>query len=176
MDNIHDFTSLLNKYDQSEMSEFERALFEAFKNVADPSLDAIWDIDRSEQKIKIRIPYADQEIMILRINGLIAAAASVNFNMSSKLQLEEFGFKINKDEKNICEGLFIFNIHPDLSLAMAFKKRLIEYLILRNIKKFYGTCSEKRIKGYRLLGFNDIETRIFNGQKKYLLIANLENT
>jgi hypothetical protein len=170
MDTIHN-VSHLNISDPSEIAEFESALYDAFKNISDPSLEAIWDIDRSGRKIKTRIPYADQDIMVVRINGSIAAAASVNLNMGGTLQLEEFGFTIDKNEQNICEGLFIFNIHPDLALAIAFKKNFFEYLALRDIKKIYGTCSEKRIKGYRLLGFNDVEMRIFRDQKKYLLMA-----
>lgn len=166
-------TTLLKKNDPLEIEEFERVFYKAFKNISDPSLEAVFDIDCSEKRIKTKIPYSNQEIMIARINSDIVAASAVNFNMKEPLQLEKYGFSIDKNEDSICEGLFVFNIHTNLQLFFAFKECFIKYLISQNIRKIYSTCSQKRIRGYRLLGFRDIEAYFFKGQKKYLLTMNL---
>jgi len=168
-------TKLLNKDDPLEIEEFERVFYKAFKNIADPSLEAVFDIDHSQRRIKTLIPYRNQEIMTARFEGSVIAASAVNFNMNAPLQLEKYGFSIDKTEDCICEGLFIFNVQPDLPFMFAFKERLLQYLISQNIRKVYSTCSQKRIRGYRLLGFTDIDMGFFNGQKKYLLTMNLNN-
>jgi hypothetical protein len=164
---------LLNKSNLVEIENFERALFNAFETNLDPSLRAIWDINHSERKIKIGIPYSDIEIMTVKIGDTIMAASAINFNMNAGLQLEHFGFKINKKEIDICEALFIFNSYKDpknlLQLHNAFMKELFEYLVSRKITRLFSTCSQKRIRGYRFLGFKDIDMKLFNGQKKYLL-------
>jgi hypothetical protein len=33
----------------------------------------------------------------------------------------------------------------------------------------YGTCSEKRLRGYQFMGFEVIDQHIFKNEKKYLL-------
>jgi hypothetical protein len=164
---------LLNKSNLTEIENFERAFFDAFENIADSSQKAIWDINYVEKTIKFRIPYNDIEIMTLKVDDTIVAASAINFNMKAGLQLEHFGFIINKNEIDICEALVLFNNYKDpknlLQLHAAFKKELFGYLVSQRIKKIFATCGQKRIRGYRFLGFKDIDMKQFNGQKKYLL-------
>jgi hypothetical protein len=157
---------LLNKNDPHEIEALERALFNSFKNSKDRSLEAIWDFNDSEQRIKIQIPYNDIEIMVALFDGSIVSGTAVNFNMSGRLQLEYFGFSIDKSEPGICEGLYLFNTYSDLNdlffLLSTFRKHLYEFLISRNVRKVYATCSRRRLRNYRFLGFKDIDMKLVN--------------
>lgn len=166
---------ILNRNDPAEIEAYEKALYSAFSKVVDSSLELIWDIDTKKKRIKTRIPYDYQQIMVACIGEVIVGGSALNLNMNAKLQLEEFGFEIDKSEEGICEALLLFNNHMTLDsqiLLPQFKNSLLEYLHSKNIKKVYGTCSQRRIRSYRFLGFLDVDQRTVNNQKEYLLVVN----
>jgi len=106
------------------------------------------------------------------LGGRIISGVAVNVNSKETMQLEMMGFTIDKSGGGVCEGLGIFNlqvfegVNPIIFLMRDFAFRRVKEL---DIKKLYGTCSEKKLRGYSILGWKPIDERIFYGEKKYLL-------
>jgi hypothetical protein len=168
--------STLNIKNENEVVQYERALFRAFSSTDIITLDAIWDFDIPRERYRPKIPYQSQEIYIAKLRGEIVAGAAMNFYVEEELQLEMIGFSIDKTEKHICEGIGIFNLQIFGGMnVIALQLRDYSYDRLRekNIERIYGTCSEKRLRGYQLLGFQAIDELVFKGEKKYLLVTEL---
>ena len=159
-----------------EVIKYERSLYRAFSNTDIKTLDAIWDFDKRHKRLRTKIPYPSQEVYIAKLDGAIIAGAAINFNMDEKLQLETFGFSVDKTGKHICEGLGIFSLQVFSGLnPVALQLRDTSYDILRGkgIKKVYGTCSQRRLRGYQIQGFTAIDELVFRGEKKYLLMTDI---
>ncbi len=169
------FTTLdITNFD--EVTNYERAMYRAFSSTDIRTLDEIWDFDIPNKRIKTKIPYESQEVYIAKLNGLIIAGAAINLNTEEKFQLETYGFSINKTEKHICEGLGIFNLQIFSGInPVALQLRDYSYDILRKkgIEKVYGTCSQRRLRGYQVQGFDVIDELVFKEEKKYLLMIRM---
>jgi hypothetical protein len=115
--------------------------------------------------------------MVAETDGSIIAGSPLNFNMQEKPQLEYFDFKIDSSEPGICEGLLLFNTRISLNnhlILPQLKEPIIRFLKSQQIRKIYGTCSKRRLRNYRFLGFKDIDMKLINGVQKYLLVYNLQ--
>ncbi len=168
---------LLDTTNPEEIAAYEKAVYMAFSSVQDPSQEIIWNIDYPKKRISTKIPYSSQKIIIAEIDGSIIAGFALNFNMQEKLQLEYLGFKIDRSEFGICEGLLLFNTQVSFNnhlILPEIKEPLIRFLKSQNIKKTYGTCNKKRIRGYRFLGFKDIDMKLISGIPEYLLVYEIE--
>ncbi len=167
---------LLDTTNPDEIAAFENTVYMAFSSVIDPSLEVIWNIDYRKKRISTKIPYSSQKIMVVEIEGSIIAGFALNFNMQEKLQLEYFDFKIDKNEPGICEGLLLFNTQISLNNNLIFpeiREPLTSFLKSQQINKTYGTCSKRRIRGYRFLGFKDIDMKLVRGVPKFLMFYDL---
>lgn len=167
---------LLDTDNMAQIEAYEKAVYSAFSRVVDSSLDLIWVIDRVNKRIKTGIDYPDQRIMVVRVNDDIVAGSAINLNMKKRLQLENFGFSIDKNENCICEGLLLFSnqiLINDHFLMIDLKEKLFCYLKEQKIRKVYSTCSQKRIRNYRFLGFKDIDCKKSGDVRKYLLVYNI---
>lgn len=156
----------------NDIREYERALFRAFQGTEILTLEEIWDFDNRNKRLKTKIPYHSQEIYIARLHGGIVAGTPFNFNMNEPLQLEMVGFSIDKNRENICEGLGVFCLqvfHDTQSIGLMLKDYAMERLKEKNITVAYGTCSQRKLKGYQQLKFEVIDEKMFKGEKKYLL-------
>ena len=168
--------SILNIQSETDVVQYERALCRAFSSTDIVTLDEIWDFDITGERLKPRIPYPSQEIYIAKLRGAIIAGVAINFNLEEQLQLEMIGFSIDKTEKHICEGIGIFNLQIFGGMnVIALQLKDFSYNKLRekNIEKIFGTCSEKRLRGYQILDFEVIDELFFKGEKKYLLVTDL---
>lgn len=167
---------LLDTTNPEEIAAYEKTVYMAFSSVLDPSQEVMWNIDYPKKRLSTKIPYSSQKIMIAETEGSIIAGFALNFNMQKTLQLEYLGFKIDRNEPGICEGLLLFNTRLSLNSHLVLseiKEPLIRFLKSQQIKKAYGTCSKRRLRGYRFLGFKDIDTKTINGVQKYLLVYDL---
>lgn len=144
--------------DEKDIIEYEKGLYNAFKN-NDPTgwiLNNYKMVDEC-RLISKTLDYDDQEFYTVKKDGIILIGAAVNYNIKKKLQLEEMGFKIDKNNNNFCEGLILYTInsenidflHAASNLFEFIKKRMLE----KEIKKVYGTCSRKLKAMYSLLGY-----------------------
>lgn len=164
---------LLNTNSIVQVEAYEKAVYYAFSRIIDSSLDLIWKIDRDNKRIRTGIDYHDQRIMIVRFGEDIIAGTAINLNMEKKLQLEHFGFLIDKSESGICEGLLLFSNQISIDnhlLLVDLREKLIDYLEGQKIRRVYSTCSQKRIRNYRFLGFKDIDSKKNGDDIEYLLM------
>lgn len=169
--------SVLDLNNAEEIIAYERALFRAFQGTEILTLDEIWDYDKSKRRLKTKIPYQSQEVYITKLQGMIIGGVPVNFNMKEPLQLEMMGFSIDKSAENICEGLGVFSLqvfHETIPVGLELRDYAFERIKQKNIKIVYGTCSQRKLKGYLNLKFKVIDERIFKGEKKYLLIREIK--
>lgn len=168
--------TILDITDSNEVANYEKALYRAFSDTDIKTLDAIWKFDIPNKRLKTMIPYRSQDVYIAKLDGAIIAGAAINFDIKKKLQLERFGFTIDKTEKHICEGLGIFNLQVFSGLnpvALQLRDICYDHLRDKKIKKVYGTCSQRRLRGYQVQGFSVMNERIFMDEKKYLLMIEL---
>lgn len=164
---------LLDTTIPEEIAAYEKAVYMAFSSVLDPTQEVMWNINYAKKRISTKIPYSSQKVMIAEIDGSIIAGFGLNFNMQEKLQLEYLGFKIDSSEPAICEGLLLFSTQISFNsypILYQIQEPLTSFLKSQHIKKVYGTCSKRRIRGYRFLGFKDIDMKLINGVQKYLMI------
>ena len=94
--------------------------------------------------------------------------------MERRLQLEEIGFDICKDD-DACEGLALFSDDKELN-GYNFLDIISELLNFikkdfhrKGIKRVFGTCSKNLLFMYKLLDFYPIQKKITkNNEEKYL--------
>jgi hypothetical protein len=164
--------SVLDFSDNDDIARYEKSFFKSFykKDISD--LISIWDFDEKNRRAHTKIPYSDQEIYVAKIDTEIVSGMAVNYNMKNQLQLEMLGFKIDKTQMNIAEGLVMFNLvtfYENVSVAFKIRDFAQSRMNLRLVKKTYGTCPKKLVKGYLFLGWNVIDEKLVHGQLEYLL-------
>ncbi len=162
----------LDRGNPDEIADYERALFRAFEGTEIKTLAEIWDFDAKNRRLRARIPYRDQRISVARFHDALIAGVAVNINMHAPLQLELMGFSIDKEEPAICEGLGIFSLQVLAGVtpvALGLRNHAFSRMREYGIRKTYGTCSSKKLRGYQLLGFKTIDQRVFKGEEKFLL-------
>jgi len=160
---------------KNELIDFEKGLYEAFLR-DDPNGWVMnnYKLINGNRLASKTLDYNDIECYAVLNNGKIAIAGSVNYNTSKKLQLEEMGFKINKNNNNFCEGLILYSTkNSDGIDFINASTKLFEFIknimISKNIKYVYGTCSRKLKAMYSLLGYDVVDRLIVNGEKKLLM-------
>ncbi len=170
-DSLNITYNTLDINDINSLGDYESSMYRAFSGTEIQTLDRIWNIDHKKRKIKTKIPYESQKIYVARLEGKIVSGVAINVNMNDTLQLEMMGFTIDKDDKT-AEGLGVFNLSVLTSfnpVVILLKNHAFEVVTKLGIEKMYGTCSEKKLRGYRILGWEPIDDRLFLGEKKYLL-------
>lgn len=165
--------SILDTNDSSRVAQYEKSLFKAFYGFNDAAMDVMWDIDRTNRKIHTRVPYKDQEIFVADLEGVIISAIAVNRNTEDLLQLEMLGFSVDKKEAGIVEGIALFNLQPFLGSESVILK-LLDFSQPRidewQIRKIYGTCSKRLLRGYQILGWKAIDEKTFGSDQEHLIV------
>ncbi len=164
--------SILNTSNQNDINQYEKALFRAFYSLNDSTQQLVWDVDKKAKTIKTRISYTNQDIFVGKVHGSIISGVATNCYMHEQLQLELFGFTIDKSEKNICEGLALFNLqvfHSTNTIALLLRDFVFKKLKEKNIVKIYGTCSQNRVRGYQILGWRVVDCHDIGRNTKYLI-------
>jgi hypothetical protein len=164
--------SILDTSDISRVAQYEKSLFKAFYGFYDAAMDKMWDIDPSNKKIHTKIPYKDQEIFVADLDGAIISAISVNRNTEDLLQLEMLGFSVNKKEAGIAEGIALFNLQPFVgseSIVLKLRDFSQQKIDEWQIRKLYGTCSKRLLRGYQILGWKEIDEKTVGSAQRYLI-------
>ncbi len=167
--------AVLDSANESELVAYERAFYRAFGG--SPNLDHIWKFNHKAKRIAAVIPYEFQEIYLAKVGGRIVAGAALNFGLDHALQLELEGFKIDKSNKDICEIVQMFclldlgNGTPMLKLFTGF---FLEKLIAKNVARVYGTCSQRRVRPYQMIGLEVVGELVHNNETVFLLELDLK--
>jgi hypothetical protein len=169
--------SVLDAANEADLHSYERSFYRAFGSAA--NLDRIWTIDHKNKRIITKIPYETQEIFAAKIGERIVAAAAINAGLANPLQLELEGFSIDKSAGGVCEIVHMFSLLDLMGgtpMLKLFTRFFLEKLAAKNMKKLYGTCSERRVRPYRMIGLNVIGELTYNNEKIFLLELDFEKT
>jgi len=166
--------SMVDKTNEAELRSYERAFYRAFGHMK--NLDHLWDFDHKSKRIVTKIPYETQELYVARLGERIVAGCAVNFDHKNPLQLEMEGFAVDKSNKAVAEIIQMFSLLDPMGgtpMLKLFTKYFLEKLVARNVRKVYGTCSERRVRPYQMIGLNVIGDLSYKNEKVYLLEMDL---
>lgn len=168
--------SVLDTNNKAEVAQFEQTLFKVFRDDEPEVRKLIREYDFENKRMRFKIPYSSLEIYIAKIGEKITSGVAINYNTDSLFEVEMLGFAIDKNEKGVCEGLGLFNTQlfmGDLLTAAEFRKYGLEQMLKKGVTKCYGTCSRDKLRAYKFLGWKDIDSRVINGIKKYLIVTDV---
>ncbi|OHD14910.1 MAG: hypothetical protein A2086_02390 [Spirochaetes bacterium GWD1_27_9] len=144
---------------EEELIEFEKGLYEEFVEKEPNS----WIVKNYEHidgcRLKSTIPYEYQKIYAVKKDGKIIMAAALNMNNKIRLKIEEMGFTLTEEQKNInfCEGLSLYIVKDckenPFDLDISLKKFYMEDLKKLGKTAIYGVCADKLLKLYLKFNF-----------------------
>lgn len=161
--------------DPIEVQRYEEAMYSSFVG-ATATLHLTREIDEIHKRVRLKVPYESQTVLLAYYNDEIIAASGFNDNTKSTFNLELVGFEIDKSEQGIAESTGVFCTQLFVEGQLVLKTLLAKgwsLLRQRGVKTFYGYCNESKIRFYRNIGFTDIKNKIICGEKIYLLKTEL---
>jgi hypothetical protein len=166
---------MLDSTNEAELVAYERAFYRAFGG--NLNLAHLWNFDHKAKRISAKIAYEVQEIFLAKMGARIIAGAAINFGLDRTLQLEAEGFKVDKSKKDICEIVQMFCLVDPMGgtpLLKLFTKFFLEKLIARGIALVYGTCSQRRVRPYQMIGLEVVGELVRNDEMVFLLELDLK--
>ncbi len=161
--------SVLDTGNTKDCFEYEHAFFRAFSST---EFEHIWNYNYKSKTITAKIPYSNQQVFTAKLPARVVAGIAINFGMQNRLQLEMEGFKIDKSQPAICEILAMFSL-LGITTGTPVIKSLTEFLIKnlaeKEITTVYGTCDQKKVRAYELIGLTVIDQVLFKNEKVFLL-------
>lgn len=166
----------LDPADTERIEQYERQMFRAYYG-ATKTLELTRHIDKKNRRIRSKIPYEDQKIIIAEVNGKMIAGMGVNFNMNGTLNLENLGFSIDKSQEKIAEGTGMFCNTPFVDGKMVMYELFMfgnVYLKENQYKTMYGFCGQKLVRSFKSMGFSVLEEKEVEGETMFLLSIDIE--
>ena len=161
--------------DGRQVREYERHFYRAYARLADNKLvRLIWDWDDERQRVRAKIPYADQVIYSARdADGRLAAAMAVNLSYPAQAQAAAFGFN-PVDDAGCCEILNVIATPHHRETARASYESFIsgfgyEDLASHGFVAAYSTCTRRRLRPYRRLGAEVLGQTTIAGEERFFL-------
>jgi hypothetical protein len=166
----------LDASDAAQVAEYERHFYQAYAALTDNKLvRLIWDWDDPGQRLRTRIPYADQVIYCLRDDqGRLAWAMAVNLNPGAALQSAGFGFSPADATGPYCEILNLMATpHARDQPRTVYQAFIRDFgwrdLVARGLDSAYSTCTRRRLRAYRLFGATVLDETAIAGETRYFL-------
>ncbi len=159
--------------DTKKVEEFEQKMYTAYFGTTN-TLELTRMIDIPNKRLRSKIAYENQKIIIAEEDGEMIGAMGTNFNMSDTLNLENIGFRIDKEEEGIAEGTGMFCTNPlvDGKLVMHELFQFGNTFLRENgYHTMYRFCGKKMKRSFSALGFEMLEEKIVMGEAVYLLKA-----
>jgi hypothetical protein len=161
--------------DDRQVREYERHFYQAYARLADNKLvRLIWDWDDERQRVRTKIPYADQVIYGARdTSGRLTAAMAVNLSYPAQAQAAAFGFD-PVDADGCCEILNVMATSHHRATARASYGSFISGfgyrdLMAHGFEVAYSTCTRRRLRPYQRLGAQVVaETSIADEDRFFL--------
>jgi hypothetical protein len=161
--------------DDRQVREYERHFYQAYARLADNKLvRLIWDWDDERQRVRAKIPYADQVIYSARdADGRLAAAMAVNLSYPARAQAAAFGFD-PVDGDGCCEILNVIATPHHRETARAAYESFIsgfgyEDLVSHGFEAAYSTCTRRRLRPYQRLGAQVLGQTTIAGEARFFL-------
>jgi len=177
-------TTLLDTTDASAVADYERAFFRGFETATHNRLVRwLWEWDIGAERLRTRIPYADQKIWLVRnARGEITDGVAVNVAMNA-FQAGAYGFTLPDDlaggenRRALCEFLTFFAI-GDHALAdkRVLWRELFDDLRTMGFTTALGTGSPKIFPIHRWMGAELITQTQIEGEQRNFLRFDLTKT
>lgn len=178
------WTRLLAVADEGEVAAFEHAFHQAFQKATHNRLVRwLWEWDDAEQRLRTRIPYADQRVwMIPAPDGSPGAAIAVNVRLRT-LQAAAYGFATPAEladaanEGRVCEFLTFFVVGDhSLTSKHALWTEMFDDLRAAGFTHALATTAPKVLPMYRRMGVQVIGEAEIEGEVRYFLRFDLRRT
>lgn len=157
----------------ADVEAYEKGMFEAYYGTSETiSLTRIFDTET--KRLRLKIPYEDQTILLGKIDDEVVAAVGFNRNQKDKLNLENLGFSIDKSKKNFAEGTGMFctvQFHEGKLVLLELLSRIWDIIRDMDYEVFYGYCGEDNLRFFQRVDFSVIDTKVICGEKMFLLQA-----
>ncbi len=158
--------------DSEQVEKYEKALFHSYY---DPLIitdieDRI--IDTKNKRMKPKIPYKHLEIYFGEIEGKIINGIVLHFDLKSQWEIEMYGYEEFEKTPFTCEGFCMFNnktFHNGKLVGLQLHKFIMNLFFKKRIRKAYGTCFAKKLKGYMTLGWVEKEKKTIGNDDLYLV-------
>jgi hypothetical protein len=159
----------LNISDENDLKMYEEALYKAFFSDRRVSEDAARIYDYKNKRSITKIPYDQQYIHVAQLGAKIVTAVCANFN-NENMQVKLRGFEIVKNNKT-CEVLHIFNNSGQIGtdILRNLGNILLSIIKMKDLTYIYSTCIERRLIAYQSFGFEIVNVKTENKEKRYLL-------
>jgi hypothetical protein len=170
-------TRLLDRTDPREIAAYERAFYLGFRRAAHNRLVRwLWEWDDAAERLRTRVPYAEQEIWVLPdAAGGVDAAIAVNTTLQT-LQAAAYGFSapVLGPGTRSCEFLTFFAV-GNFSLAGKFPlwTEMFADLQARGFTHALATTAPKVLPLYRWMGAQEIARREIEGETRVFLLFDL---
>jgi hypothetical protein len=163
---------------ESEIEKYERALYLAIGRERRGGWNHICFVDRQLKRVRMNIPYENQRIFVVENDTLVLAACAVNVVPIGKLQLEQIGFEIDRAQPGICEALVFFS-HLGPMVSSGIMRDFFDFLT-RGIKELntqvlYATAPERLVRGYKVMGFSEVNSLLLDGDREVLLKKDVDS-
>jgi hypothetical protein len=176
----------MNPYQIEEMEDFERSFYRAFVTIENNILiRKIWNWDDENKRLKLKNNFDDLVILVWKSpNEILKCGVVANLN-TDDTQLGKFGFAFPSFKpKPHCEIVTLFTDLSDRKIGVSLNRHFLKaycipYMAEMGYKSLYSTCAEKPLKTYLRWGWELIEEKVIDTEKRYLLYydipTNLKN-
>lgn len=170
---------ILDSRNKEDVIEYEKGLYRAFttKNPASEHIKN-WELVGND-RYRSKLPYQDLTIYLIRVEDKIAGGAAINFNPEHKFEVENFGFTLSPQIRNmkIADGLSLYILEEYIDTNfMAVFNDLCDFILLdlkkKKIDYWYGNSIKKTKALYILMGFEVVDNM---GDDKYLIRYDIKN-
>jgi len=176
-----DLYGTLDPSDPAQVADYERCFYDAYARLADNTLTRlIWDFDDAGERLRTRIPYADQIVYTWHNpGGLLAGAMAVNVNPGRAFQGTAFGFAPpgrppRPGPAGACEILNVMTTSRHQVPAMTSYYTFIRDfgyadLVSRGVGIAYSTCTRRRLRPYLRLGAELLAETSVGSEERFFL-------
>ena len=176
----------LDPADPQALASYERAFYAAFARAKSNTLARrLWHWDDSACRIRTRIPYADQVVLVLRdpvspdpsdADAISEVDTAVAFNWRlAEHQSAILGFAPPPPLEGHCEILAMFSRRDaDLTGLRNFMRTAAQQALEMGLKTADATCTDRLLPAYRHFGGQPLDACSIEGERRTRLRFNLQ--
>ncbi|MFZ0409295.1 MAG: hypothetical protein WAM11_14470, partial [Cyanobium sp.] len=166
------------------LASYERAFYAAFARAkANTQVRRLWHWDDSARRLRTRIPYADQIVLVLRdpvdldpaaALSEVDTAVALNWRLADH-QSTSLGFEPPPPLEGHCEILALFSRRDaDLSGLRTFMRTAAQQALDLGLKTADATCTDRLLPVYRHIGGQPLDACSIGSERRTRLRFKLE--
>lgn len=168
----------LDPADAEAVRAYEESLFTAFAPILkiNPLVRNLWEWDDANQRLRTRVPYADQFVALMRHATTDAVAFSVGVNLRPDRfwQSGAYGFPAPAANEHACEFLILAGGAREREHVAVVNRHFIHGYFFGELRQqgfrcAYGTCADHLRRLYLFFGATIADERTVDGFRRTLL-------